>query len=101
VYDSFTVYLLLLGNMKSTLQPLQHWMQEIRTSAIDDIVPCASVCLSVCHAVGCAETAGRIEVLFGVETHGNPSYSVLDGVLIPHGDGVRCGLRQITLAACS
>jgi len=54
----------------------------MRTIAIDD----PGVCLSDTRA-SCAKTAERINVLFGVE------------VPIPHGEGegIRCGLCQITL----
>jgi len=55
-------------------------MQEMRTFAID--VP--GVCQSVCHAAKftqlCyANTAEGIEVLLGVETHGDLRNTVLDG----------------------
>jgi len=43
-----------------------HLMPEMRTIAIDD----PGVCQSVCHASGCARTAERIDVLFGLETAG-------------------------------
>jgi len=49
-------------------------MHELRTIAIDDFVH-----LSVYYAVCCANTAERIEVLFGVETLGDPRNIVLDG----------------------
>jgi len=37
-----------------------------------------SVCLSVTR-LHCAKTAERIEVLFGIETYGDPGHIVLDG----------------------
>jgi len=48
--------------------------------------------------VGCAKTAERIDVLFGMETPGNPGNIVLDGVPIPYDEGVQCGFCKITLA---
>jgi len=43
----------------------------------------ASVNLSVCHAGGCAKTAERIDILFGMETPGDPRDIALDGDLDP------------------
>jgi len=40
----------------------------------------------------CAKTADRIEVLFGVETHGDPRHIILDGSL--DAQIVRRGLMQ-------
>jgi len=60
------------------------------------------ICLFVTQT-GCAKTAERIDVLFGVETSGDPISIVgpLDGVPYPTARReVRCGLRQITLATC-
>jgi len=62
----------------------------------------ASLSLTVTWA-GCAKTADRIDVLFWVETPGDPGNVVLDGVSLPYGEeeGVQYGLCQITLVACS
>jgi len=46
----------------------------VQRTATDDPVACLSV-TRLC----CAQTAERIEVLFGTETPGDPRYSVLDG----------------------
>jgi len=46
----------------------------MRTIAIDD----PGVCQSVTRA-GCAKTAERIDVLFGVKTHGDPKNIALHG----------------------
>jgi len=51
------------------------------TNAIDDLGVYQSVTLA-----GCAKTAERIDVLFGMETPGNPRNTILDGVSIPNGD---------------
>jgi len=54
--------------------------------------------------VGCAKTAERIDVLFGMETSGNRRNIDEKGERCPHPhskwEGVRCGLRQITLTTC-
>jgi len=50
-------------------------MHEMQTIAIDD----PGVCQSGTRA-GCAKTAEQIDVLSGVETHGDARNSVLDGV---------------------
>jgi len=42
-------------------------MHEMRTFAIDNLGVCQSA-----KRAGCAKTAKRIEVLFGVETSGDP-----------------------------
>jgi len=51
---------------------------------------------------GCAKSAERIDVLFWMETPGNPRNIVYMGVpdSITHGKGkgVRCGLCEITFA---
>jgi len=43
-----------------------------------------------------AKTAERIKMLFGLNTPGGPRNTVLDS----EGRGIRCSLRQITLASC-
>jgi len=53
-----------------------------------------SVCLYVTRA-GCAKTAKRINIRFGVKTPGNPRNIVFDKTT-----WVRCGLCQITLDTC-
>jgi len=51
------------------------WMYLERTVAIDDPVACCFAC----HFPVPCKTAERIEVLFGLETLGDPWYIVLDG----------------------
>jgi len=41
---------------------------------------------SVCYTDGLCKTTERIDVLFMVETRGNPRNIVLDGCPIPHGE---------------
>jgi len=53
-------------------------MHEMQTIAAADCGVCLSVCLSVTR-LWCAETAERIEILFGVKTPGSPGNSLLDG----------------------
>jgi len=55
-------------------------MHEIRTIATDDPGVCQPV-----KRVDCAKAAERIDVLFVVETHGDPRNIVLDEG--PHPDG--------------
>jgi len=64
------------------------------------IIP-ASASLSVNQA-GCAKAAKRIEVLFGVETSGDPRNIVLDGGSPSHTarGKFRWSLCHITLTAC-
>jgi len=64
-------------------------MHQMRTIAIDVSGICKSVCLSVMRLCF-AKTVERIEVLFGVQTPGAQGTR--------RGKGIRCGLRQITLA---
>jgi len=69
----------------------------MRTIAIDDPDFCQSVSLSV------KSEKVWIDVLFGVETPGDPRNIVLDVDPHLHGkvEGVWCGLCQITLATCA
>jgi len=74
-------------------------MHGMRPIAVD--VPVAWCGQSVCNVPAHGKTAARIEVLFGVETLGDPRNIVLDGGLQPRGEGeaVRYGLCQITLSS--
>jgi len=72
-------------------------MHEVQTTAIDD-PRCLSVCLlrSIMWLY-CSNTAEQIEVLYGLETLGDPSIIVLHGRLIfPH----RFNAAFATLASC-
>jgi len=62
----------------------------MRTRVIDDPLAWVSVSQSVCHLRGgaaCTKASERIEVLFEVQTLGDPRHIVLDGVLTPGGEG--------------
>jgi len=69
----------------------------MQTIAIDD-----PGSLSVSLFATRAKTAERIDVLFGMETPGDPRNIVLDGVpLARRAKGVRWGFYQITLWLCA
>jgi len=68
------------------IRPHRIQKMEMRTTVIDD----PGVCQSVMQAA-VQKTAKRIDVLFGVETPGDPPR---------RGEGVRCGFHRITLATC-
>jgi len=76
-------------------------MHEMQTIVTDD----RGVCLSACHAAQLVntvqKTAKRIMTLFGLKKFRGPR-NIVDGGpdLHTEGKGIRCSLRQITLASC-
>jgi len=55
-----------------------------RHIATDDPVAwCVCLCQYLCHAAALCETADEIDVLFRVETFGDPGHAVLDGGFDP------------------
>jgi len=54
-------------------------MHEMRTIATDDSGVCQSICLSREQVRSAPKTAERIDILFGVETPGNPGSGVAMG----------------------
>jgi len=62
----------------------------MRTIAIDD----PNICQSVTRT-GCAKMAERIDVLFGVETPGDPRNTVLDGGHHPSLRVRGCSMRPL------
>jgi len=60
-------------------------MHEMRTTAINDPVAWSVGLSRGFTRFRCANTAERMEVLFVVETLGNPSNTVLEGSRFSHG----------------
>jgi len=69
-----------------------HRMYQMRTIAIDD--PGRLSCSFM--RLRCANAAGRIEILLGVEIPGGPEKRCIRRQLVPISPRIRCRLRQIT-----
>jgi len=76
-------------------------MHEMQTVVTDVRGVCLSLCPSSASTpLRCAKTAERIRMLFVVNILGGPRNILLDGGRDPpQRGGIRCSLRQITLAS--